>query len=109
MRQQLRAVAYSSPSTRTLAYLAAPIRAEQRWDGKGYLDGLSGEEIPIASRITLACDAFHAMTSDRPYRAAMALAEAEAELEANAGTQFDPTIVEALLAELSESNGKVDA
>ena len=97
-------------STRTLAHLAAPIRAEhERWDGKGYPDGLSGEEIPIASRITLACDAFHAMTSDRPYRAAMAPAEAEAELEANAGTQFDPTIVEALLAELSESNGKVDA
>lgn len=97
-------------STRTLAHLAAPIRAEhERWDGTGYPDGLSGEQIPISSRITLACDAFHAMTSDRPYRAAMAPEEARAELRAGAGTQFDPTVVEALLEELSEQNGKVDA
>ncbi len=84
-----------------LSHLAPAMRAEhERWDGGGYPDGLAGEGIPIASRITLACDAFHAMTSERPYRPAMGAAEACAELRRNAGTQFDPKVVEALLAEL---------
>jgi PAS domain S-box-containing protein len=86
-----------------LSHLAPAMRAEhERWDGGGYPDGLAGEAIPIASRITLACDAFHAMTSERPYRPAMAAADACAELRRNAGTQFDPTVAEALLAELGE-------
>ena len=57
-----------------LAHLAPIIRSEhERWDVTGYPDNLSGERIPIASRVILACDAFHAMTSDRPYRAKMAV------------------------------------
>jgi hypothetical protein len=82
----------------SLAHLAPAIRAEhERWDGSGYPDGLTREQIPLASRITLACDAHHAMISSRPYRAAMDPRAAEAELRANAGTQFDSTVVDALL------------
>jgi GAF domain-containing protein len=82
----------------SLAHLAPAIRAEhERWDGRGYPDGLTREQIPLASRITLACDAHHAMLSCRPYRAAMDAPAAEAELRANAGTQFDSTVVDALL------------
>ena len=84
-----------------IAPLAPAVRAEhEHYDGSGYPDGLRGDQIPIASRITLACDAYHAMVSDRPYRAAMSAAEAIAELEAGAGTQFDPEVVEVLLAAL---------
>jgi HD-GYP domain-containing protein (c-di-GMP phosphodiesterase class II)/HAMP domain-containing protein len=71
--------------------------AHERWDGAGYPDGLSGESIPLASRIVLVCDAFHAMTSDRPYRAGLPPATALEELRSNAGHQFDPRIVEAFL------------
>ncbi len=77
---------------------APSIRAEhERWDGAGYPDGLRRSEIPIASRIVLACDAYHAMTSDRPYREAMTHADAVAELVGNAGSQFDPEVVETLV------------
>ncbi len=87
-----------SSSVKDLAHLTRVIRAEhERWDGKGYPDGLSGEEIPFASRIILACDAYHAMTSDRPYRKAMGEQAARAKLRKNAGTQFCPNTVRALL------------
>jgi HD-GYP domain-containing protein (c-di-GMP phosphodiesterase class II) len=69
----------------------------ERWDGGGYPDGLVGEEIPIAARIVFACDAYNAMTTDRPYRAAMPCETAIAELRANTGTQFDPKVVGALI------------
>jgi len=84
-----------------LSHLAPAMRAEhEHWDGGGYPDGLAGAEIPLASRITLACDALNAMTNDRPYRPAMTMERAQEELRAGAGTQFDPRTVEALLAEL---------
>jgi PAS domain S-box-containing protein len=87
-----------------LSRLAPSIRAEhERWDGSGYPDGLAGEQIPLASRITLACDALNAMTSDRPYRQAMTLERAECELESCAGTQFDPGIIRVLLAEVAHA------
>jgi putative nucleotidyltransferase with HDIG domain len=70
----------------------------ERWDGTGYPDGLWGEEIPIAARVISCCDAFHAMTSSRSYREAMALEDAIAELRANSGTQFDPRVVDALIS-----------
>jgi HD-GYP domain-containing protein (c-di-GMP phosphodiesterase class II) len=70
------------------------------WDGAGYPDGLAGEEIPLGSRIILACDALHAMTSDRPYRRALPAAVAHDELRRHAGTQFDPAVAQALLAEV---------
>lgn len=65
----------------------------ERWDGCGYPDGLSAEQIPLASRVVAACDAFQAMTADRPYRAALSVDQALAELTAGAGTQFDPAVV----------------
>jgi HD-GYP domain-containing protein (c-di-GMP phosphodiesterase class II) len=70
----------------------------ERWDGNGYPDGLAGYEIPLAARIVFACDAYSAMTTDRPYRAAMSQETALEELWANAGTQFDPRVVSALAA-----------
>ncbi len=96
-------------STETLAHLAPAILAEhERWDGDGYPNGLGGEQIPLAARIVFVCDAYDAMTSDRPYRRAMAPAAAIAELRRNSGTQFDPTVVAALLALLERgANGPV--
>jgi diguanylate cyclase (GGDEF)-like protein len=81
--------------------IARIVRHEhERWDGGGYPDGLAAEAIPVGARIILACDAYHAMTSDRPYRTAMSHHEAMAELTANAGSQFDPNVVEALVGYL---------
>jgi HD-GYP domain-containing protein (c-di-GMP phosphodiesterase class II) len=67
------------------------------YDGSGYPDGLKGDEIPLIARIVGCCDAFNAMTSDRPYRDALSTQEAIAEVRANTGTQFDPTVADALL------------
>jgi two-component system, cell cycle response regulator len=72
--------------------------SHERFDGAGYPDGLVGEEIPLGSRIVFVCDAFVAMTSERAYRAALSEADALRELGRNAGTQFDPAVVEAFLA-----------
>jgi len=87
----------------------APVRpivrsAHERWDGHGYPDGLAGEEIPLGARIVCACDAFHAMTSDRPYSQARSEEEAAAELQRCSGTQFDPAVVEALIADLGRGD-----
>ncbi len=68
----------------------------ERWDGAGYPDGLEGEAIPLAARIICACDAFDAMTRDRPYKAAMSSESALAELSRCAGSQFDKLVVTAL-------------
>jgi HD-GYP domain-containing protein (c-di-GMP phosphodiesterase class II) len=81
-----------------LAPIGKAIRAaHERWDGRGYPDGVAGEAIPRPARILFVCDAFHAMTSDRPYRKAMPAEEALEELRRNAGKQFDPEVVEAFL------------
>jgi HD-GYP domain-containing protein (c-di-GMP phosphodiesterase class II) len=76
--------------------------AHEHFDGSGYPDGLVGEDIPVESRIVLACDAFHAMTTDRPYRRALGVDEAKQRLRDGAGTQFDPDVVEALLRVLEQ-------
>jgi two-component system cell cycle response regulator len=89
---------------------AAPALAEvgrlvrsshERYDGAGYPDGLCGERIPLSSRIIFACDAFNAMTTDRPYRDAMNEEDALLELRRCAGTQFDPVVVDAFIAEFT--------
>jgi hypothetical protein len=69
----------------------------ERWDGSGYPDGLVATEIPLESRIVFACDAYNAMTTDRSYRPALTTDAALAELKSNAGKQFDPQVVQALL------------
>ena len=74
----------------------------ERWDGRGYPDGLAGACIPLASRIIAVCDAFGAMTCDRPYRAGVPAAEALSELRAGAGSQFDPAVVDAFCQAVSE-------
>jgi response regulator RpfG family c-di-GMP phosphodiesterase len=80
----------------------------ERWDGAGYPDGLSGARIPLASRIISVCDAYGAMTCERPYRQAMDAAEALRELRHGAGTQFDPAVVAALVEALART-GTEDA
>jgi len=67
----------------------------ESWDGRGYPDGLVGEEIPLIERIVACCDAFNAMTTDRPYRKAP-LGDALEELRRGSGTQFDSAVVAAL-------------
>jgi diguanylate cyclase (GGDEF)-like protein len=69
----------------------------ERWDGTGYPDGMEGDEIPIESRIIFVCDAFHAMTTDRPYRPRLTIDEACRRLAEASGTQFDPRIVDTFL------------
>ncbi|HEV2787129.1 MAG TPA: HD-GYP domain-containing protein, partial [Solirubrobacteraceae bacterium] len=91
-----------------LAGVARAVRhGHERWDGGGYPDGLAGEEIPLTSRIVFVCDAYDAMVSDRPYRPAMSCDEAIRELRAGAGTQFDPQVVQCLLAALGEADEEV--
>jgi polar amino acid transport system substrate-binding protein len=82
-----------------LQQLAAIVRHHhERFDGKGYPDGLSQEEIPLEARILAVADVFDALTHERSYRKAQSREEAIAELERGAGTQFDPSVVKAFLA-----------
>lgn len=74
----------------------------ERWDGKGYPDGLSGENIPLESRIIAVADAFEAMTAERPYKRALSLKEAIQEIEKNKGTQFDPFLAEIMIGIIKE-------
>ena len=70
----------------------------ERWDGKGYPDGLAGDAIPLGARIFAVADSFDAMTSDRPYRRAMSVKDARVEVARCRGTQFDPEVVDAFVA-----------
>ena len=76
----------------------------ERWDGTGYPDRLTGDEIPLIARIVSCCDAFNAMTTDRPYRRALPVQTAIAELEAQAGAQFDPAVVSVLVEVILNSS-----
>ena len=85
-----------------LAAVAKLVRStHERYDGGGYPDGLAGEEIPLAARILTVADALDAMTSDRPYRKALPLDVAWAEIQDKAGTQFCPRVVGALQSMMS--------
>lgn len=78
----------------------------ERYDGQGYPQGLKGEEIPFGARIVMVADAFHAMTSDRPYRKALSRETAVLEIRRCSGTQFDPRVVEAFLLVLAEEDAQ---
>src|SRR6185437_6441840 len=91
-------ILHGAPALRPVARL---VRAShERWDGGGYPDGLRGEEIPLGARVVAVCDAYEAMTANRSYRAAVPHEAACAELARSAGTQFDPEVVAAFLAEI---------
>ena len=92
----------ASPAFRSVATIVRS--THERWDGTGYPDGRRGEEIPLAARIVAACDAFIALTSERPYRRARSQEDALTELERCAGTQFDPTVVRVLAAGLRDTH-----
>ncbi|WP_322785262.1 HD domain-containing phosphohydrolase [Pseudothermotoga thermarum] len=80
----------------------------ERYDGKGYPEGLKADQIPIESRIICVIDAFDAMISDRPYRKAMTIEQAKEELLKNSGTQFDPKVVKIFLEAIEEMNKETE-
>jgi HD-GYP domain-containing protein (c-di-GMP phosphodiesterase class II) len=82
--------------------------SHERWDGGGYPDGLVGDAIPLESSIVSVCDAFNAMTTDRPYRRAMTTDVAIGELRSNSGSQFSPRVVEALIGLIDEDRALVE-
>jgi HD-GYP domain-containing protein (c-di-GMP phosphodiesterase class II) len=77
----------------------------ERWDGAGYPDGLAGEAIPLEARIITCCDSWNAMRTDRAYRKALSQEVALAELLGNCGSQFDPSVVDALLRVVDPTGG----
>ncbi|HZV75977.1 MAG TPA: HD domain-containing phosphohydrolase [Conexibacter sp.] len=97
----------AAPAMRPVAEI---VRAShERWDGKGYPDGLADEQIPLGARIVSVCDAFHAMTTPRAYQRTLERDAALAELRRCAGTQFDPAVVEAFCALAAEETPRVRA
>jgi two-component system, cell cycle response regulator len=88
----------SAPALRPVARLVRS--SHERWDGSGYPDGLAGEDIPLGARIVTVCDAFDAMTTDRPYRTKISERAAQRELVSCAGVQFDPRVVDAFVRAL---------
>jgi putative nucleotidyltransferase with HDIG domain len=94
------------PECETIAHIVR--HHHERYDGGGYPDGLSGEEIPLASRIITVCDAYGAMVSDRPYRRALPHEHALAELRDGAGEQFDPDAVAAVLSVAGDATSDAD-
>src|SRR5215204_3481759 len=93
-----------------LADVARLVRSShERFDGSGYPDHLVGESIPLGARVIAVCDAWDAMTTDRPYRRAMEHAEALAELERCSGPQFDPAVVKVFRAVLAQPQRQLQA
>jgi HD-GYP domain-containing protein (c-di-GMP phosphodiesterase class II) len=90
----------ASPSLREVAAIVRS--THENWDGTGYPDGLAGEDIPLAARIIIACDAYDAMTSSRNYARALSPDDALLELERGSGTQFDQAVVRVLVAHVRD-------
>jgi ribonuclease P protein subunit RPR2 len=95
-----------------LRFLAREICAvrhhHERWDGTGYPDGLGGEDIPMVARVVTVADVFDAITSNRPYRTALALNEAREEIRRGSGSHFDPVVVEAFMRIPFEQLGEIN-
>ncbi|MGA9859063.1 MAG: diguanylate cyclase [Solirubrobacteraceae bacterium] len=99
-------ILHGAPALRPVARL---VRAShERWDGTGYPDRLSGEEIPLGARIVSVCDAYEAMTADRSYRTAVPHADACEELIRSSGTQFDPGVIQAFLAVIDNDEHELE-
>jgi two-component system, cell cycle response regulator len=96
----------AAPALRPVARLVRS--SHERWDGGGYPDGLRGEEIPLGARVVAVCDAFDAMTTDRPYREPISEVAAVEELRRCAGTQFDPMVVEAFCRVIAREHPATD-
>jgi HD-GYP domain-containing protein (c-di-GMP phosphodiesterase class II) len=79
----------------------------ERFDGKGYPEGIAGEDIPLEARIVKVADAFDAMMSHRPYRQSLGLEKAKSELVAGKGTEFDPAVVDAFLGLIEQGRVEV--
>jgi HD-GYP domain-containing protein (c-di-GMP phosphodiesterase class II) len=100
MRSHAQTGAAMIARVRGLERVARIVRSHhERWDGRGYPDGLVGRSIPLASRVVAVCDAYRAMTVRRPYREALEPGAALIELRRQSGRQFDPAVVAALMAE----------
>ncbi len=78
----------------------------ERFDGRGYPDGLSGEDIPLVARVVSVADAFDAMVRDRPYARGITQEQALEEIKRNSGTQFDPGVVRALMEEMADRDAR---
>jgi len=89
---------------KTPSILSCVRNHHERWDGKGYPDGLEGEGIPLFARIVCIVDAFHAMISERPYRKALTVEQTFIELRTNADAQFDPNLIEVFIETIKESD-----
>jgi two-component system cell cycle response regulator len=96
----------AAPALRPVARLVRS--SHERWDGGGYPDGLRGDEIPLGARVVAVCDAFDAMTAERPYREPISESEAVQELRRCAGTQFDPMVVDAFCRVLAREHPAPD-
>jgi diguanylate cyclase (GGDEF)-like protein len=96
-----------SPALRQVGLLVR--HSHERYDGEGYPDGLVGDEIPLGARIIAACDAFDAMTTDRPYQPAIPVRDALSELRLCAGGQFDPKVIDAFCEEAESLMDEADA
>jgi two-component system cell cycle response regulator len=99
-------ILHGAPALRPVARLVRS--SHEHWDGTGYPDGLRGEQIPLGARIVSVCDAYAAMTTNRPYRPAMPRDAACRELTDGAGTQFDPAIVDTFLTVISLAHDNYD-
>jgi len=94
----------AAPAMKQVAKLVRS--THERWDGGGYPDGLVEDEAPLGSRVISICDAYNAMTSERPYGETKSPVEAIAELRRGAGTQFDPIVVDVFIDRVSSISGQ---
>jgi diguanylate cyclase (GGDEF)-like protein len=99
-------ILFAAPVLRSVGALVRS--SHERWDGEGYPDGRAAGEIPLGSRIIFVCDAFEAMTANRPYQRTRSADEAISELQRSAGTQFDPAVVEAFCRSMEQSDVQPD-
>jgi prepilin-type N-terminal cleavage/methylation domain-containing protein len=100
---------YSAKVSRATGDIPIVLYHHERYDGSGYPKGLAGEEIPLNARIFAVADVYDALISDRPYRAGLSKEQVLLYLREKAGTQFDPSVVQAMIEVLSEEERRLEA